>query len=84
MRGSLEMQLSVDLFRIIRERCLRGINNNRTFSGGREFGGGSEPEVTTKESTIHPGRTTALIFNHLEYRKHVMKPSANAMDKVWP
>ena len=53
------------------------------FSGGREFGGGGEPEVTTQESTIQPGRTTTLTFNHPDNRKRLMKPVVNATDKIW-
>lgn len=81
--GSLKTQVSVALFRIVRERCLRRINNSRIFSGGREFGGGGEPEVTTQESTIQPGRTTTLTFNHPDNRKRLMKPVVNATDKIW-
>lgn len=65
---SLEMQVSFALFRIVQERCLWRINNNRTFSGSTDFGGGSQ------ECTIQSGRTTAwrpMVFN---YRRHEIEP----------
>ena len=67
MEASLKMQVSVALFRIVRKGCLRGINNMRTFSGGREFGGGSEPEVITQESTIRTkyGREENMIVSSI-------------------